>query len=48
MAKDMNEAFGEDVAEKMRTRKLTDDTLVKTEVRWHPDLPDDEAWKIGV
>ena len=24
MVKDMNEAFGEDVAEKMRTRKLTD------------------------
>ena len=47
MVKDMNDAFGEDVAEKMRLRKLTDETLAKTEVRWHPDLPDDEARNSG-
>ena len=42
-AKDMNERFGEEMAQAIRDRKLYDPDLKRTETRFHPELPGVEA-----
>ena len=40
---EMDKMFGKDAAELMRIRKLDSEDLRETEVRYHPDLPEEEA-----
>ena len=48
LAAEMNTMFGEEVAQLMRDRKLSDDKLMEKEVRNHPELPEKEDWPITV
>lgn len=40
---EMDKLFGKNAAELMRIRKLESEELKETEVRYHPDLPEEEA-----
>ena len=38
--------YGPEVAEKIRVRKETDPALQEKEIRYHPEIPDDEAGQL--
>ena len=42
-ANEMDQKFGSDAASKMRDRKESDEYLSRSEIRPHPELPDDPA-----
>lgn len=39
----MDKIFGHELAQKIRERKEYDEELSRTEIRPHPELPDDEV-----
>lgn len=44
----MDARFGVDLATQIRNRKLLDPELKQKEVKFHPELPDNEDWLMSL